>query len=128
MKRAWRIARRRLAHPTASAGGDGAFVGESRHESRSVLHNIVAIRIHRLCGDHRMECGADPGHILAMNLDPRSRLEDLANGCSLDGLRLGRAPLIAERVLDWLWLVEPSGCDRIRGGLGGLGSGEGVTA
>ena len=65
-----------------------------------------------------MECGGDPGHVLAMNREPRSRFEDLSHGRAIGRLRLRWAQPLAERGLDWLSLAEPGGCERIRGGLG----------
>ena len=128
LKRASSIARRRLAHPTASAGATAPSLGQCRDESRCTVHGIVVSRVHKLCGDDRVKCRADPGHILAINPDPRSGFEYLSHGRALDRLRLGRAQPLAERGLDWLSLADPGGCEWIRGGLGRLGIGEGVSA
>ena len=113
--------------PYCVGGRHGAFVGQCRDESRSAFQGVVAVRVQKLRGDHRMECRADSGHVLAMDRNSWSSIEYLSHDGALDRLRIGRAQPLAEWGLDWLSLVEPRGCEPIRGGLGWLGIGDGAS-
>ena len=85
--------------PDRILGRDGSFTGCTANETCSTIDRVVTVRIHKLGGDDRVQGSANPSHVIAVDGNSWSHLDNVANNRALHGLSLGRGNAFAEGCL-----------------------------
>ena len=73
----------------------GALPGCAANETCRAVDCVVAIGVHELGGNDRVQRGADPSHVLALDGDARAHLDDGADDRAFHRLRPGRGDAFA---------------------------------
>ena len=90
-------------------GRHGTFTGCIANKACGTIDCVVAVRVHKLGGDDRVQGSANPSHVIAVDGNSWSHLDNVANNRALHGLSLGRGNAFAEGRLGRHSFQEPLG-------------------
>ena len=82
--------------PDCILGRHGAVTGCVANETCGAIDSVVAVRVHKFGSDDRVQGGANPSHVLPVNGNAWSHLDNVPNNRPLHGRRLRRRNTFAE--------------------------------